>query len=108
MSFHVKINEPFNGLEEGTYNGELSNPTSGQWTYNDDNIKLNINDKVYYWIFIEYNGRAFTYVGPEYIVTGWYSKLNLSIFRYIVHSSHILQSEDSTYSNSKSGGFYSD
>ena len=70
VAFHIKINEQFNGLETGLLARDVVRSENGRWSYYENNIRLNVNDKVYYWMYVIYNGRGYNFFGQEYTVQG--------------------------------------
>lgn len=66
VAFHIKINEPFDGLEAGHIAKDIINPRNGRWTYQDAHTRLRRGDIVYYWMNVIKHGQGFNRVN------GWY------------------------------------
>lgn len=70
VSFHIKINEEFDGLEVGTLTKDIVKPNQGKWTYEDKKTELRVNEILYYWVNIVYNGVDYNLIDQEYRIKG--------------------------------------
>lgn len=70
VSFHVKFNDEFKGLEVGPLTKDIIKPHNRRWTYHDKTTKLKVGDVVYYWIHIIYNDLPYNLLDQQYRVIG--------------------------------------
>ncbi|KAL3266352.1 hypothetical protein HHI36_010530 [Cryptolaemus montrouzieri] len=70
FAFHGRINEKMDHLEAGKFSKDIIKRTGNYWIFEDHHTKLNVGDRIYYWLFVIKNGLGFRYDDGEYIVTG--------------------------------------
>lgn len=86
FAFHSNINAPIRQLESGQYSGIVSKPDhNGYWTHRHASVKLNINDVINYWVYIEVNNTGYTLDCRSYMVLaegtsfGWFEIITYSM-----------------------------
>lgn len=42
------------GREGGDLSRDITHPVDGEWTFQDDNVVLNVGDTIYYWTYVDY------------------------------------------------------
>jgi hypothetical protein len=52
FSFHANINTPIDNMSPGQVSHEVHQKNGDHWVVNDANVKLQIGDKLYYWIYV--------------------------------------------------------
>lgn len=69
FAFHGNINAPIRLLESGQYSGTATKPDrNGYWTQRHDSVKLNINDVINYWAYIQVNNTGYKLDCRSYMV----------------------------------------
>lgn len=58
------------GLEAGTWSADISKAENGEWVFRDDNAKLKMGDKIYFWTFAVKDGLGYRQDHGEWTVDG--------------------------------------
>nr|ACI32819.1 beta-1,3-glucan recognition protein 2 [Spodoptera littoralis] len=70
VGFRGNINVDFNnGLNEGQIHKDITHAQKGYWIYRNREVKLNIGDTLYYWLFVQKNGKGQFLTELAYTVT---------------------------------------
>ncbi|KAK9891871.1 hypothetical protein WA026_017357 [Henosepilachna vigintioctopunctata] len=69
FAFHGNKNRNLSQVEPGEFNRDIVNPKLNGWSYFNPNLKLNIGDKVYYWVFIQHGQLGYRQVNQVWEVT---------------------------------------
>ncbi|EFA01998.1 beta-1,3-glucan-binding protein 2 [Tribolium castaneum] len=68
FAFHGNINKPLHGLEAGQFSQDVLQREGDEWVFQDSSAKLNVGDKIYYWLFIIKEDLGYRYDHGEYEV----------------------------------------
>ncbi|GJQ68268.1 GNBP1 [Trypoxylus dichotomus] len=60
FGFHGKLNDRLDSSKEGDIVGDVYSASNGKWVFEDPNQELVIGDKLYYWIYVQYNFAGYT------------------------------------------------
>ncbi|KAI4470287.1 glycosyl hydrolase-related [Holotrichia oblita] len=52
--FHCKVNEEFDGLEDGYFVDTITNPENGRWTFREFSHRFQVGDTIHYWLQVNY------------------------------------------------------
>jgi hypothetical protein len=66
----VNVNKELNGLEAGQIARDIIKPKNGRWVYQDDRLRLNIGDVLYYWLYVQYEGLGYQKLDQTWKVAG--------------------------------------
>lgn len=67
--FHANVNGPIRLPDVGQYSGAVTKPDGdGHWTYRNNSLKLNINDVINYWAYIQVNNIGYKIGFRSFIV----------------------------------------
>jgi hypothetical protein len=72
FAFHGNVNKELFGLEAGQLSRDVTKQKNGRWVFQDDRLKLNIGDVIYYWLYVQYEGRGYQRLDQTWRVTGKY------------------------------------
>jgi hypothetical protein len=72
FAFHGNVNKEMNGLEAGQMARDIIKAKNGRWVFQDDRLKLNIGDVIYYWLYVQYEGLGYQKLDQTWTVTGEY------------------------------------
>lgn len=81
FGFHGKINKPILQIEPGEISQDVTVPTDGRLVYVDLNIRLKVNDVIYYWVFVQHDQLGFRRDEQTWTVD---SKLIFFVFIYLL------------------------
>lgn len=70
FSFDANVNRKIRSWEKGTISGSTTIPVEGRWTVIDRNAKLNLGDKIQYWIFAQSGRYGYERENLEFVVKG--------------------------------------
>lgn len=68
FSFHGKINQSFRGPEPGDFYGEQRYVHDGKWIYENNNVNIQKNDIIHYWIFVQHDKLGYELFDQHYLV----------------------------------------
>ncbi|XP_044254810.1 uncharacterized protein LOC123005217 [Tribolium madens] len=68
FAFHGNINKPLEGLEAGQFSQDVLQREGNEWVFRESNAKLNVGDKIYYWLFIIKDDLGYRYNNEKYEV----------------------------------------
>ncbi|XP_045462189.1 uncharacterized protein LOC123672218 [Harmonia axyridis] len=63
IGFHANKNKQIDDIEPGEISVDIRRPSENGWSYFNPNLKLEIGDKIYYWIFLQH--QKFGYKKPR-------------------------------------------
>lgn len=70
MAFHGSINRPVSARSAGTWNKDITTVTDGYYTFRDMGTKFNIGDRLYFWLYVVYNGLGYHLEDQHYEFRG--------------------------------------
>lgn len=70
FAFHGKINKTIIQFEPGDFSQDVLKPVNGRFTYTDPNIKLEENDVINYWLFVQHDHLGFRSNEKSWTVDG--------------------------------------
>ncbi|KAK9870921.1 hypothetical protein WA026_009884 [Henosepilachna vigintioctopunctata] len=68
FAFHGNINQEMDNLEAGQFSKDILKRTGDFWIFKDLHTKLNVGDKIYFWLFVIKNGLGYRYDDGVYTV----------------------------------------
>lgn len=91
VSYHIKINSEFEGLEIGELTRDIVKPNDGEWVYEDKTSELKVGDIIYYWINIVHNGEEYILEDQQYRVKGAQISSIVKFFFFFLIKINLLQ-----------------
>jgi hypothetical protein len=70
FAFHGNVNKEMYSLEAGQLSRDIIKTKNGRWVFQDDRLKLDIGDVIYYWLYVQYEGLGYQKLDQSWTVTG--------------------------------------
>lgn len=83
FAFHGNINKPLVRLEAGQLSQDILQREGNEWVFSDSNVKLNVSDKIFYWLYVLKDGLGYRYDDGVYEVKGKSLSKNLKFLHKI-------------------------
>jgi hypothetical protein len=74
FSFHANINTPIDNMSPGQVSYEVHQKNGDHWVVNDANVKLQIGDKLYYWIYVMRDNLGYRHDQRAYEIKGQFRR----------------------------------
>ncbi|XP_044766423.1 beta-1,3-glucan-binding protein 1-like [Coccinella septempunctata] len=69
IGFHANKNQKIDDISPGEISTDIIRPADNGWSYYNPNLKLNVGDKIYYWMFVQHKNLGYKKPGQSWTVT---------------------------------------
>ncbi|KAJ2956395.1 hypothetical protein NQ176_g11322 [Zarea fungicola] len=69
VTFHIRINKKFDGIEDGQITANIKKPIDGLWFFKSKYTPIREGDIMYYWILAVHEGRTYNLIDQFFVFT---------------------------------------